>query len=101
MLRLTPILFLAACAPATTLIEPDRPYDGKYTPPAAERPSDEFNTCPVKSPRYGKPVKPGHEDVLCYTDDKPTPEPEEPTECTDAGQWIEGRRYALYQKVCA
>ena len=65
-----------------------------------------MTVCPVKSPRYGKAVRKGHEDILCYGDSqKPEAEPEKPeppTECTDASAWVPGTRLALsYVKQCA
>lgn len=95
MTRLPLLLALTACAPVT-LVEPERPYDGKWTP-HQERPADEFNTCPPQSSWPGKLVKPGHEDALCYEDAPERPEPKQPpsVECSDAGKWIPGRTYAL------
>ena len=98
MTRLLPLIFLIACtaAPDYSLISDDGPQ-GKVTRPEP-RPERVQTVCPPKSPRAGKPVRAGHEDVLCYGDPSDAPsETKEPpsTECTDAGKWIPETRYAL------
>ena len=105
---------LTACAQTP---EPITDYNAPYlggkgdtaprtSPRLTPRPPVEQNVCPEKSPRAGNPVKPGHEDALCYGDpSSPAPKepekPEPPSECTDAGQWIEGVRYARNETACA
>lgn len=83
MTRLLPLLFLAACAPAPEpIMDADAPYLGKWPPAPVARPHSvsEWSVCPIKSPYYGKKVKPGHEDQLCYGDEKEPEKPEPPTE---------------------
>lgn len=101
------LIVLAACVQQAPIEDYNAPYNGKWSPRPEPRPERVQTVCPPKSPRAGKPVKAGHENVLCYGEPSSAPsepEPKEPptTECTDASKWLP-TQYALGggQKKCA
>ena len=102
MKRLTIIIALAACSPVDTSV-PDynAPYLGGKgvsqidTPRPKPRP--DLVLCPRTSPNPNKRVKDGHQESLCWNDEKePKETPKEPpsVECTSADAWLP-TQYAL------
>ena len=105
------IALLSACA--QTAVQPisdyNAPLAGKapvVPPQVIKRPKPRpVGNCDDYD-KPGTPVRRGHEEALCRSDDKPAPQPKPkkkpPTECSDAGKWRPGVRYATGGgKVCA